>query len=695
MIFFIEINSGSIYNQMMLKKRRQQFFLGLGLLISVVFTAQSVFPQPASAVNGQIEALKAELAKNPESLAAHYELARQYYNIQRSNEAQQHFLAVIGIDPQNADAYAYLGHIYLNQNKSSEAIAFFQQALKWQPDNQLALTGLKQIQSRQQLISQLQETQTRIAQEKWNDAYRQLLEIPMQAKKLPEFRELRQQVAQHFYEQGNLYYRSEDWVTAQTFFTQLQELLPDYLDAPQKMQLIEEKLGSQNKLDDLYLSGNQAFQRQNWSEALRYFEKILKIDRTYKDTQRKWQAAFAARDAVIAATETSPEESAVPETTPESTRTIAPPQTDSIEFAARSADTLQNAKPPAVPFYRKLSGSKFYWLGLLLVVVFGFLFRQIFRGHDKRVRQKTRPEAASTNGKTEQINTGSVADSAATEPMTLPPTTKTNQLPALPYKRFELKQQIARFDQVYVFLAKDRRLNRQVLIDRISLNGNGNVNAKQIIAGVQTAANLNHPNIVRVEDVFFQDDVVFIVMEHVPGIPLTEMLTGRKPGDLLKSVQIIRACCLALSYAHRHEVFHANLHPFYVKILSEDTIKLGGFELATFRSTLPKENANQFSDFVGYQSPEQLRNGQTDARSDIFSLGIIFYELLTLNNPFQGESNAVVVFNILEGNPIPPREINPDVPQNLNRMVMKMLAKNRGDRYFNAFDIALELKKYL
>jgi tetratricopeptide (TPR) repeat protein len=678
-------------NDRMLKKSLKSIWFRLILaLLAVSFTTQSAPGQPE---NPRVEAMKAALAKNPESAAANFELAKQYYTLQQSNDAQRYFLAVIGLDPQHAEAYAYLGHIFLNQEKFPEAITFFQQALKWQPDNQLALTGLKQIQTHQNLISQLNEVKTRIAQEKWQDAHRQLLEIPMLAKKLPQFRELRQEVAQYFYEQGNLHFRSGDWKTAQSFFSQLLELLPDYLDSTQKLQLIVQNLNSQSELEKHYQSGNRAFQRQNWPEALRLFEKILKLDRNYKDTQQKWQIAFAARDAELAVVAPPAEDSVRPVS--ELTEIVSPVESDSIQFRAQTTDTLSSAKPTLLPVYLNILQSYHYWFSLLALFVAGFLFRQFRRKRPARRKRKPQPVAPRVNETSATRSAGALAQPILNENTIQPVPAASGSLPASPYKRFELKQEVARFDPIYVYLAQDRRLNRQVLIDRVELKGKSKNNAKQIIAGVQTAANLNHPHIIRVEDVFFQDEVVFIVMEHVPGISLNELLTGRKPGELLKSIQIIRACCLALSYAHRHDVFHANLHPFYIKIINDETIKLGGFELATFRSLLPKEPTGQLSDFVVYQAPEQLRDGLIDARSDIFSLGIIFYELLTLNNPFQGESNAAVVFNILEGNPISPREINPDIPQKLDRLVMKMLAKNRGDRFFNAVDVALELKKYL
>lgn len=673
----------------MLNPKLKIIFFSSMILVFLLIYGSPILVRAQSKPTGnqQIEALKTELAKNPESSELHFELAKKFYNIQQQNDAQRHFLAVLGIDPKHAEAYAYLGHIYLNQNKHQQAITFFQQALKWQPNNQLALTGLKQIQSQQKLISQLQEIRTTIAQEKWTEAQRQLLEIPMQAKKLTEFRRLRQEVAQHFYEQGNLYFRAENWTTAQKFFAQLEELLPDYLDTSQKLQVIAEKLNPQNELTALYRAGNQAFQRQEWSQALRYFEQILKIDKNYRDTRDKWQAAFAARDA--ASTVVPPDTIEPP---PEDTAAIQfNSEPDSEKLMTQSANTINLAEAPSAPRYQKLLG-KYYWIIAPLLLVLWLLLRQISKKNKQPRKRKRNQVKPASDKKSEQTSVKTVPEIKSKVPETIasaPPVQKAGS----PYKRFELKEELVRFDQVHVFLARDRRLNRQVLIDRIALNSTGS-SAKQIITGVQTAANLSHPNIIRVEDVFFKEDVVFIVMEHVPGIALTEMLTGRKPENLLKSIQIIRDCCLALSYAHRHDVFHANLHPFYVKIINEDTIKLGGFELATLRN-VQKETTKQLSDLIAYQSPEQLRNGQTDARSDIFSLGIIFYELLTLTNPFQGDSSAAVVFNILEGNPISPRELNPDIPRDLDQLVMKMLAKNRGDRYFNAFDIALELKKYL
>lgn len=657
-----------------------------------------VQPGFAQSVNAQLDGLKTEVARHPESASANFELAKQYYNLQQMSEAQRYFLAVIGIEPAQAEAYAYLGHIYLTQSKYAEAITFFQQALKWQPDNQLALTGVKQIQAHQTQVSQLKEVKTRIAQEKWQDACQQLLDISMSARKLAEYRTLRQQVAQYFYEQGNSFFHAGDWQMAQSFFSRLEELLPDYLDSAQKLQAITQKLNSQTELENIYQAGNQAFQRQNWPEALRNFEKIIKIDRGYKDVRQKWQMAFAARDAEKATEEAVTPDSAFREPAPpETTGITIPQQMDSIRFSSQTVDTVKQAQP-APAFLTKLQGYH-YWIGLFTLVVAGLLFRKFRRKRPLRRKRRPRPTAPRTNHEAHS------ADPVRTQPAVpeLPPTPlATDALPASPYKRFELKREVARFEPIQVFLAHDRRLNRQVLIDRIELNPNngaqpknGERYTKQIISGIQTAANLNHPHIVRVEDVFFQDEVVFIVLEHVSGIALNEMLRTRKSGNLVKSIQIIHACCLALHFAHQHDVFHTSLHPFNIKLINDETIKLGGFELAVFRKVFPKQASGYFSDFLAYQAPEQLREGMNDARSDIFSLGIIFYELLTLQHPFQAESNAAVVFNILEGNPALPRELNPDIPQKLEGVVLKMLAKNRSDRFFNAMELALELNKYL
>jgi len=676
---------------MFTKRFKSVFPSLLFALFAACFWVQPGFGQ---SVNAQLDGLKTEVARHPESAAANFELARQYYNLQQMSEAQRYFLAVIGIEPAHAEAYAYLGHIYLSQSKYAEAITFFQQALKWQPNNQLALTGVKQIQAHQTQVSQLQEVKTRIAQEKWQEACQQLLDISMSARKLPDYRSLRQQVAQYFYEQGNSFFRAGDWKTAQSFFSKLQELLPDYLDSAQKLQTITQKLNSQTELESLYQAGNQAFQRQNWPDALRNFEKIIKIDRSYKDARQKWQLAFAARDAEKATEEPIEPEVNIPESAPpETTGITSSRQTDSTRFSTQTLDPVIMTKQ--APAWLQKIQSYHYWIGLLSLVIAGFLFRQFRRTRSVPRKRRPHPAVPRVNPKHESESvTPAVAQPIKTELKPAP--VVTDKLPASPYKRFELKREIARFEPIQVFLAHDRRLNRQVLIDRVELDRkNGGRYVKQIISGVQTVANLNHPHIVRVEDVFFQDEVIFIVLEHVSGIALNEMLTTRKPGDLLKSIQIIRACCLALHFAHQHDLFHTSLHPFNIKLINDETIKLGGFELAVFRKVFPKQADGYFSDFLAYQAPEQLREGANDARSDIFSLGIIFYELLTLNHPFQAESNPAVVFNILEGNPAPPRELNPDIPPKLEGVVLKMLAKNRSDRFFNAMDVALELNKYL
>jgi serine/threonine-protein kinase len=189
--------------------------------------------------------------------------------------------------------------------------------------------------------------------------------------------------------------------------------------------------------------------------------------------------------------------------------------------------------------------------------------------------------------------------------------------------------------------------------------------------------------------------VVFIILEYLPNQTLEYYLRTRKSFSVQICVKIIQQLCAALDYAHQQGVIHFDLRPFHVKMLDGEVVKLAGFELARLNHFHQLSGSGVPALSPDYLSPEQIRDGEIDLRTDIFSLGVLFYQMMTGRKPFVGDLASSVIFHILEGNPMQPGAINAGIPAGLDQLILKMLAKEPGDRFFSTQEIAIQLKKYL
>lgn len=203
---------------------------------------------------------------------------------------------------------------------------------------------------------------------------------------------------------------------------------------------------------------------------------------------------------------------------------------------------------------------------------------------------------------------------------------------------------------------------------------------------------LKHPNIVTVHDAGDADGKVYIAMEHLEANSLRRVLDEVAPLGLARSAMVVAEIACGLAYAHERGVMHHHMKPSNILLLAADRPKITDFGMAHLSEAAIA--AGRHSDCLSYMSPEQIRcDGAIDGRSDIFALGVVFYEMLTGRLPFTGSSPSEILRAVLEDEPPLPSEVNPDVPPEVDGMVLCMLAKDPDDRVANAETVVRGLRR--
>ncbi|MGH2693081.1 MAG: Stk1 family PASTA domain-containing Ser/Thr kinase [Actinomycetota bacterium] len=260
--------------------------------------------------------------------------------------------------------------------------------------------------------------------------------------------------------------------------------------------------------------------------------------------------------------------------------------------------------------------------------------------------------------------------------------------------RYELEAVLGQGGMARVFKGSDRVLNRTVAVKVLSPQFAGD---EQFVARfrreAQAAAALNHPGIVSVYDTGSQGDVHYIVMEYVEGRTLRDII--RQEGPLLpeRATEITEAVAGALAAAHEGGLVHRDIKPGNIMITREGEVKVMDFGIAR---TTTGDTLTQTASILGtasYLSPEQAQGEAVDARSDIYSLGCVLYEMLTARAPFSGDSPVAIAYKHVRENPVPPSRINTDVTESLEAVAMKCMAKNPVNRYQTADELRQDLER--
>lgn len=211
----------------------------------------------------------------------------------------------------------------------------------------------------------------------------------------------------------------------------------------------------------------------------------------------------------------------------------------------------------------------------------------------------------------------------------------------------------------------------------------------------RAAARLSHPNIVSIYDVGQENGKQFIVMEYVPGRNLKEYLRAEGPLPPRTVAEIGRQIAAALAHAHQRGIIHRDIKPHNILITPEGQVKVTDFGIARAAAASSLTETGVVLGSVHYFSPEQARGEPVDARSDIYALGVVLYELLTGKLPFEGDSPIAVALRHLDSDPPSPRTLRPEVPEALEKIILKAMARDPAERYQTAGELQQALKAFL
>jgi len=260
-------------------------------------------------------------------------------------------------------------------------------------------------------------------------------------------------------------------------------------------------------------------------------------------------------------------------------------------------------------------------------------------------------------------------------------------------KRYVIKRKLGSGGMADVYLAEDQELGRRVALKLLDDRHAADEQfVERFRREAQSAAGLNHPNIVSIFDRGLAEGTYYIAMEYLDGRTLKELLVRNGPTPVPIAIDYARQILSALAFAHRNGIVHRDIKPHNIVVGSDGRLKVTDFGIA-------RSGASQMTEvgsIVGtaqYLSPEQARGAPVDPRSDLYSLGVVLYEMLTGKVPFTGETPVEIAMKHLSQVPTPPSELRPEVPHDLDAVVMRALAKDPAQRYGSAEEMDADLAR--
>src|SRR6201998_4414944 len=265
--------------------------------------------------------------------------------------------------------------------------------------------------------------------------------------------------------------------------------------------------------------------------------------------------------------------------------------------------------------------------------------------------------------------------------------------------RYEIVGDLGRGAMGIVYKAVDPVIGRTVAVKTIRLSEEGTgLSRPELLTLFQTEARaaglLTHPNIVVVYDAGEEDGLYYITMELVEGKSLQAQLDGGHAFPLPRTLRIMEQTCSALQFAHERNVVHRDIKPANLMLTADDTVKVTDFGTAKILQFGTIQQTAHVMGTPSYMSPEQVKGRAVDGRTDIFSLGVVLYEMLTGEKPFPGQSITTVIYKIVNEDPIQPRQLNPSIHPGLNDLGLRAPAKEPEARYKPCRELLEDLRNY-
>ncbi|MEE8483508.1 MAG: serine/threonine-protein kinase, partial [Nitrospinota bacterium] len=254
--------------------------------------------------------------------------------------------------------------------------------------------------------------------------------------------------------------------------------------------------------------------------------------------------------------------------------------------------------------------------------------------------------------------------------------------------RFEVTEELGRGAMGVVYKATDPKIQRAVALKVINfqqaVSGGDQLQARErFLVEARATGQLSHPNILTIYDVGEEGDLAYIAMEYLEGGDLQDMIDGSKFEDYDQIYDIVRQIADGLDSAHEKGIIHRDIKPANIMMLKGRIPKIADFGLAR----LADSNLTATGTVLGtpnYMAPEQIQGRKIDGRADLFALGALFYEMLTGEKPFGGETLTSVIYRVVNEEPIPPRQLTMDVPPAMDQFMKKALAKDPNERFQSA-----------
>ncbi|HYF83166.1 MAG TPA: Stk1 family PASTA domain-containing Ser/Thr kinase [Clostridia bacterium] len=262
--------------------------------------------------------------------------------------------------------------------------------------------------------------------------------------------------------------------------------------------------------------------------------------------------------------------------------------------------------------------------------------------------------------------------------------------------RYEVMEKIGGGGMALVYKAKCRLLNRFVAIKVLRSEFTEDEEfVKKFRREAQSAASLSHPNIVGIYDVGTENSNYYIVMEYIKGQTLKELIKSKGTLGVEYATNIAIQICYALDHAHKNHIVHRDIKSHNILIREDNSVKVTDFGIARAVSSSTITNTGNVIGSVHYFAPEQARGGYTDEKSDIYSLGVVMYEMLTGRLPFEGDSPIAVALKHIQEEPLPPSKINSRIPRAIEAIILKCMEKEVSRRYNSASEIINDLRQSL